>query len=128
MSAAVSIIRNDGDGGRLWFYGGGVHTWKASSEETGGTLMLAMAGITGRPGTEEDQPAGGPRTDAANYTIGLAQRGVRSSVVRLAPMVDRHRRSHKSTAARRISGVRWSLAISEVKKRLGKPMSAKAEW
>ncbi|MBE7187343.1 SDR family oxidoreductase [Jatrophihabitans endophyticus] len=55
---------------------------------TGGTLMLAMAGITGRPGTEDDQSSeGGPRIDAANYTIGLADRGVRSSVVRLAPMV-----------------------------------------
>jgi nucleoside-diphosphate-sugar epimerase len=54
---------------------------------TGGTLMLAMAGITGRPGTEDDQSGGGPRVDAANYTIGLAQQGVRSSVVRLAPMV-----------------------------------------
>jgi quercetin dioxygenase-like cupin family protein len=40
MSPAVSIIRNDGEGERLWFYGGGVHTWKASSEETGGSLML----------------------------------------------------------------------------------------
>ncbi len=54
---------------------------------TGGTLMLAMAGITGRSGTEDDQSDGGPRVDAANYTIALAQRGVRSSVVRLAPMV-----------------------------------------
>lgn len=57
---------------------------------TGGTLMLAMAGITGpggRVGTEDDQSAGGPRVDAANYTLGLAQQGVRSSVVRLAPMV-----------------------------------------
>jgi nucleoside-diphosphate-sugar epimerase len=57
---------------------------------TGGTLMLAMAGITGpggRIGTEDDQSEGGPRTDAANYTIALGQRGVRSSVVRLAPMV-----------------------------------------
>ena len=54
---------------------------------TGGTLMLAMAGITGRPGTEDDQSPGGPRTDAANYTVGLAERQVRSSVVRLAPMV-----------------------------------------
>ena len=40
MGAAVSIVRNEGEGERLWFYGGGVHTWKASSEETGGTLML----------------------------------------------------------------------------------------
>jgi nucleoside-diphosphate-sugar epimerase len=54
---------------------------------TGGTLMLAMGGITGRPGTEDDQVPGGPRTDAANYVIGLAAHGVRSSVVRLAPMV-----------------------------------------
>jgi nucleoside-diphosphate-sugar epimerase len=54
---------------------------------TSGTLMLAMAGITGRPGTEDDQSDGGPRVDAANYTVSLAQRGVRSSVVRLAPMV-----------------------------------------
>src|ERR1700710_2024730 len=52
---------------------------------TGGTLMLAMAGITGRPGTEDDQSAGGPRTDAANYTISLGQQGVGSSVVRLPP-------------------------------------------
>ncbi len=54
---------------------------------TGGTLMLAMAGITGRPGTEEDRSDGGPRVDAENYTRSLARRGVRSSVVRLAPMV-----------------------------------------
>ncbi len=57
---------------------------------TGGTLMLAMAGITdrgGRVGTEDDQSEGGPRVDAANYTVALGQRGVRSSIVRLAPMV-----------------------------------------
>src|SRR4051795_3954179 len=54
---------------------------------TGGTLMLAMAGITGRPGTEDDQSEGGPRVDAANYTTGLGRQGVRSSVIRLAPMV-----------------------------------------
>jgi quercetin dioxygenase-like cupin family protein len=40
MSSAVPIIRNDEDGERLWFYGGGVHVWKASSAETGGSLML----------------------------------------------------------------------------------------
>ncbi len=60
---------------------------------TGGTLMLAMAGITGRPGNEDDQSEGGPRVDAANYTIGLAEQGVRSSVVRLAPMVHSRPRS-----------------------------------
>ncbi|HWD73592.1 MAG TPA: SDR family oxidoreductase [Solirubrobacteraceae bacterium] len=79
---------------------------------TGGTLMLAMAGITGpggRVGTEDDQPEGGPRTDAANYTISLGQQGVRSSVVRLAPMVhselDHHGFTHALIGFARENGV-----------------------
>ena len=76
---------------------------------TGGTLMLAMAGITGRPGTEDDQSEGGPRIDAANYTIGLANQGVRSSVVRLAPMVhsdlDHHGFTHALIGFARENGV-----------------------
>jgi nucleoside-diphosphate-sugar epimerase len=52
-----------------------------------GTLMLFFAGITGRPGTEADHAAGGPRVDAENFVIGLAEHGVRSSVVRLPPIV-----------------------------------------
>jgi nucleoside-diphosphate-sugar epimerase len=54
---------------------------------TGGTLMLAMAGINDRPGTEDDAAPGGPRVDAENYVIALAGQGVRSSVIRLAPMI-----------------------------------------
>ena len=76
---------------------------------TGGTLMLAMAGITGRPGTEDDQSEGGPRVDAANYTLALAQRGVRSAVVRLAPMIhsdlDHHGFTHALIGFARDSGV-----------------------
>src|SRR6201996_3540177 len=76
---------------------------------TGGTLMLPMAGIAGRPGTEDDQSEGGPRIDAANYTIGLADRGVRSSVVRLAPMVhselDHHGFTHALIGFAREQGV-----------------------
>jgi len=75
---------------------------------TGGTLMLAMGGVVGRPGTEDDQSEGGPRVDAANYTLGLAQRGVRSSVVRLAPMVhsdlDHHGFTHALINFARESG------------------------
>jgi nucleoside-diphosphate-sugar epimerase len=69
---------------------------------TGGTLMLAMAGITGRGGrvgTEDDQSEGGPRVDAANYLIGLAQQGVRSSIARLAPMVHSDLDHHGFTSA-----------------------------
>jgi nucleoside-diphosphate-sugar epimerase len=76
---------------------------------TGGTLMLAMGGIAGRFGTEDDQVDGGPRTEAANYTISLGQRGVRSSVVRLAPMVhselDHHGFTHALIGLARENGV-----------------------
>ena len=54
---------------------------------TSGTLMLAVAGITGRPGTEADVLEAGPRIDAENAVIASAERGVRSSVVRLPPLV-----------------------------------------
>ncbi len=54
---------------------------------TGGTLMLAAAGISGRAGTEQDVLAAGPRVEAENTVIGLAARGVRSSWVRLPPAV-----------------------------------------
>lgn len=61
---------------------------------TAGTMMLALGGISGRPGTEEDSFPAGPRVDAENAVIGLAEHNVRSSVVRLAPLVhstlDRH--------------------------------------
>jgi nucleoside-diphosphate-sugar epimerase len=76
---------------------------------TGGTLMLAMAGITGRLGTEDDQSDGGPRVDAANHTVALSEQGVRSSVVRLAPMVhsdlDHHGFTHALINFARENGV-----------------------
>ena len=34
------IVRADGDGEKRWFSGGGVHTWKATSEETDGAFLL----------------------------------------------------------------------------------------
>jgi nucleoside-diphosphate-sugar epimerase len=54
---------------------------------TSGTLMLTHAAITGRPGTELDAVAAGPRVDAENTVVALAPRRVRSSVVRLPPLV-----------------------------------------
>jgi nucleoside-diphosphate-sugar epimerase len=53
---------------------------------TSGTLMLAMIGL-GRAGTEDDRSPGGHRADVENATLALADRGVRSAVVRLAPFV-----------------------------------------
>lgn len=40
MSSAVSIIRQDGEGERMWFAGGGTFTWKATAAETGGAFIL----------------------------------------------------------------------------------------
>jgi nucleoside-diphosphate-sugar epimerase len=53
---------------------------------TGATLGLIMAGFRG-PLTERDGLPGGPRIDAENSVIALAEQGVRSSVVRLPPTV-----------------------------------------
>ena len=53
---------------------------------TSGTLMLAFAGL-GRVGTEADVLEAGPRIDAENMVIALADSGVRSSVIRLPPTV-----------------------------------------
>jgi hypothetical protein len=39
-STPTPIIRDAADGERRWFYGGGVHTWKATSEETNGAFLL----------------------------------------------------------------------------------------
>lgn len=38
--ALKPIVRQQGEGGRRWFYGGGVHTWKATEAETAGAFLL----------------------------------------------------------------------------------------
>lgn len=53
---------------------------------TSGTLMLAQLALD-RPGTEYDVIAGGYRADAENAIIALGDQGIRSSVVRLPPVV-----------------------------------------
>ena len=51
VSSQTTIIRTKGQGERRWFFGGGVHTWKARAGETGGAFLLF-----------EDQMAGGKMT------------------------------------------------------------------
>jgi quercetin dioxygenase-like cupin family protein len=36
----VPIVRAEGESEQLWFYGGGIHTWLATSYETGGAFLL----------------------------------------------------------------------------------------
>jgi len=40
VSTSTPIVRARDEGERRWFFGGGVHTWKATSEETGGAFLL----------------------------------------------------------------------------------------
>jgi quercetin dioxygenase-like cupin family protein len=40
MRANGQIIRAEGEGEKRWFYGGGLHTWKATAAETGGALIV----------------------------------------------------------------------------------------
>jgi nucleoside-diphosphate-sugar epimerase len=109
MRAGAFMSAVDADLAAIQAIGAGLIGTDGPFVTTGGTLMLAMAGITGRPGTEDDQSEGGPRIDAANYTIGLARQGVRSSVVRLAPMVhsdlDHHGFTHALIGSARENGV-----------------------
>jgi nucleoside-diphosphate-sugar epimerase len=75
---------------------------------TSGTLLLAMAAL-GRMGTEADVLESGPRIDSENVTIARADRGVRSSVIRLSPLVhstlDHHGFAHQLIARARTTGV-----------------------
>jgi len=54
---------------------------------TASLTLSFIGGITDRPATEDDVLPGGPRADSENAVIALAGRGVRSSVVRLPPLV-----------------------------------------
>jgi nucleoside-diphosphate-sugar epimerase len=75
---------------------------------TSGTLLLAAA-APGRLGTEEDVLDHGPRVDSENSAVALAERGVRASVVRLAPLVysslDHHGFAHRLINTARDKGV-----------------------
>ena len=73
---------------------------------TSGTLATANRG---RPGTEEDPGNPGGRTEAENVVTGWAERGVRSSVVRVPPIthspLDLHGFAHVLIAIARRTGV-----------------------
>lgn len=36
----TSFVRNTVDAERRWFFGGGIHTWLATADDTGGTFLL----------------------------------------------------------------------------------------
>jgi quercetin dioxygenase-like cupin family protein len=40
MKTLATVVRESGEGERRWFCGGGLQTWKATNEETGGAFLL----------------------------------------------------------------------------------------
>lgn len=76
---------------------------------TSGTLLLTLA-AQGRAGTEDDALPGGPRIDSENAAVALAERGVRSSVVRLSPLV--HSSFDRHGFARRLIGIARDKGVS----------------
>ena len=40
MTTTEVTVHLDGEGERRWFCGGGLHTWKATAEETGGAFLM----------------------------------------------------------------------------------------
>ena len=40
MKTLAATVRDSGKGERRWFCGGGLHTWLATGEETGGAFLL----------------------------------------------------------------------------------------
>jgi nucleoside-diphosphate-sugar epimerase len=97
-----------------------------------GASALLLMGGRGRPSTEQDSNPAGPRVDAENYEVALADHGVRSSVVRLSPLthspeLDRHGFATVLIATARRTGVsayigdganRWSAAHTKDTARL----------
>ncbi|OBG99923.1 MULTISPECIES: SDR family oxidoreductase [unclassified Mycobacterium] len=74
---------------------------------TSGTLLLSFT-APGRLATERDTLPAGPRIDSENAVIAMAERGVRSSVIRLSPLVhsnlDHHGFAHHLIKTARDSG------------------------
>ena len=51
VSTPAPIVLAAEDGERRWFYGGGVHTWKATAEATNGAFLLFEMGLDGGKAT-----------------------------------------------------------------------------
>jgi nucleoside-diphosphate-sugar epimerase len=86
---------------------------------TSGTIPLALGGVEG-VGTETDVLPAGPRIDAENAVIALAERGVRSSVIRLPPLV--HSRLDHTGYTRAL------ISLARQKGKAGHPADGTNRW
>lgn len=47
MATLTTTIRDGGEGERLWFCGGGLHTWKVTAAESGGAFLMFEDAVDG---------------------------------------------------------------------------------
>jgi quercetin dioxygenase-like cupin family protein len=66
LSTPVPLVRAAEDGERRWFAGGGVHTWMATTAETGGAYLLFEAALDGGKTTPLHQH---PDADETMYML-----------------------------------------------------------
>lgn len=64
-STPVPTVRANGEGEHRWFYGGGVHTRKATAEATAGAFLLFEMAST----AEGDAAAHHPDSDETMYVL-----------------------------------------------------------
>jgi quercetin dioxygenase-like cupin family protein len=46
-TASRAVVRRAGEGERLWFFGGGIWTWKVDEADTGGSLSVVEVAMDG---------------------------------------------------------------------------------
>jgi uncharacterized protein YbjT (DUF2867 family) len=98
----VGLARSEASAAALTAVGAAVHRGdlddldglREAASAADGVIHLAFKHDAMRAGDHAAAVAAGPRVDAENTIIGLADRGVRSSVVRLPPVVHSTRDKH----------------------------------
>jgi quercetin dioxygenase-like cupin family protein len=67
MKTLAVTVRDSGEGERRWFCGGGLHTWKVTSQESGGAFLLfEFSGERGKVTPVHVHPA----SDETFYVLG----------------------------------------------------------
>jgi quercetin dioxygenase-like cupin family protein len=103
-AAPEPILRAKEDGERRWFFGGGVHIWKATAAETGGAFLLfedrmergKMTPLHTHPGSDETMIVldgeilmhlDGEQHTVADGGVAVAPRGVPHAFMVTSPTV-----------------------------------------
>ena len=86
MGQPRSIVRAEDEGERRWFYGGGVHTWKATAGETNGSLFVFEDALVRGKSTplhrhEHDEVVYVIEGELLHYADGVSRRVARGATI-----------------------------------------------